>query len=41
MARQPNYNLARMCSVVHAVAKVESLELFRNAVLVGGGACAL
>ena len=40
MARQPNYNLARMCSVAHAVAKVESMELFRNAVLVGVEVCA-
>ena len=35
MARQPNYSLARMYSVVHAVAKVGSLELFRSVVLVG------
>ena len=35
MARQPNGNLARMPSVVHAVAKVRSLELFRRVVLVG------
>ena len=35
MAGQPNYNLARMYSVEHAVAKVGSLELFRSVVLVG------
>lgn len=34
MARQPNYNLARMYSVVHAMDKVENLELCKNVVLV-------
>ena len=34
MAGQPNYNLARMYSAEHAVAKVGSLELFRSVVLV-------
>ena len=40
MARQPNYNLARTYSAVHAVAKVGSLELFRSVVLVRVEVCA-